>query len=1092
MKKFLVLVMALCVVCVLGIAQAEGQNHGTVSGHAADCTWETDPSFKRIPCNDPACFVPDTCETTGKQAWHCSICGHVIEITEVNILTGHNYQDIPKLDPKCTEPGHEAYSVCTNRVKDYLGNEGDPCGAYKVVTDENGEQKELSYQEIPALGHTDPVPNIPDWAQYVLTFDCGDVVSDKAGVCERCGELLKDTITVVIDHENDVDVDAQAATCQSIGWDDYKQCGTCGVKKGYVEYGPIAHNWVFVEGTAGSCTENAWKDHYQCTMCHKCALKENGSYVIKAATDPSLSRPAPGHKTVPMTEVAATCTTTGLKGGEQCTVCGEIVTQQTVTPALTHDWEMVPGKKATCEEEGVVAHSECTRCDAIDGENTVIPAHGHVDQDGFWPERPTEARTAEATLSDYPLVPARDEPKPDGKPNTCTEDGYNPALYCPWCGQERVAKEILPKTGHDWKIETVGTMPTCTADGTADLWKCSNCGLEKGGDLIKALGHLFQAVGLTMPTCTEDGNYAFQYCVRENCPNRTNFSHYAMCYAEYIDVDIDDDFFTGHANIAVPPHNISAFWVAVTENGNVVHNDNTIIAALDHGRAYGFDDYIKQVNPVAPTCTETGRDGNGEYCELCETVFKPATVLPARGHQQSADQPAVEPTCTTDGNEKFWYCTRIGCNYSETVPSDHAEPVSGTIEKDEHGNWDGNVPAFAMIGQLGHLEKAGIASDPTCTKPGTTAGVYCDRCGVTLVEETVLPALGHDMSVVLDEGTPATCTEAGTTPRLKCSRCDLQEGGDTIDRLKHLYNEESYVAAVEPTCEEVGYTQGVRCSRCWPDYAKSEGWAVYPDVVPALGHDWKYAENLNEEATCENPGYKDYNCCKRCHLVVGEELGLADHKWMTFDRQEPTCTKPGVDGAKTCEECGYTMPQTIVPALGHDFQEYRAGDAPTCTAEGWTVGIKCTRCDEPLVESVLTDALGHDMQHVDAKPATCTTEGNKGGLACSRCEHKLGCEVIPAKGHTPGDWVVEIEPTYDEYGLKIKYCTECGEAQEMDRIPKLTNGLRGDVNMDGKVSLADVLEVLKYILGESDSQFADVNGDGVVTLSDAFAVLDLI
>ena len=55
---------------------------------------------------------------------------------------------------------------------------------------------------------------------------------------------------------------------------------------------------------------------------------------------------------------------------------------------------------------------------------------------------------------------------------------------------------------------------------------------------------------------------------------------------------------------------------------------------------------------------------------------------------------------------------------------------------------------------------------------------------------------------------------------------------------------------------------------------------------------------------------------------------------------------------------------------------------------------------------------------------------------------------------------------------------------------------KGDVTGDGIVSVADVVSIISYILGENLSDFnaaaADVNGDGKVTVVDVVAVIGSI
>ena len=101
--------------------------------------------------------------------------------------------------------------------------------------------------------------------------------------------------------------------------------------------------------------------------------------------------------------------------------------------------------------------------------------------------------------------------------------------------------------------------------------------------------------------------------------------------------------------------------------------------------------------------------------------------------------------------------------------------------------------------------------------------------------------------------------------------------------------------------------------------------------------------------------------------------------------------------------------------------------------------------------------------------------------------------MIPATGHH-GVWTVEIEPTYDDYGLEVETCTECGKKLDAHLIEKLTGGLKGDANCDGRVSLADVVAILSYMIQDAPVNFsvenADMNNDGIITLTDALLLLN--
>lgn len=68
----------------------------------------------------------------------------------------------------------------------------------------------------------------------------------------------------------------------------------------------------------------------------------------------------------------------------------------------------------------------------------------------------------------------------------------------------------------------------------------------------------------------------------------------------------------------------------------------------------------------------------------------------------------------------------------------------------------------------------------------------------------------------------------------------------------------------------------------------------------------------------------------------------------------------------------------------------------------------------------------------------------------------------------------------------------CGAVREI----AITSFLKGDVNLDGEVSVADINAIIQVILGDHVSsdlrERADVNGDLEVTVADINSVIDLI
>ncbi len=81
----------------------------------------------------------------------------------------------------------------------------------------------------------------------------------------------------------------------------------------------------------------------------------------------------------------------------------------------------------------------------------------------------------------------------------------------------------------------------------------------------------------------------------------------------------------------------------------------------------------------------------------------------------------------------------------------------------------------------------------------------------------------------------------------------------------------------------------------------------------------------------------------------------------------------------------------------------------------------------------------HIYYNVDEVAATCQSEGHSAGGQCPICgEYDTDVEIYPTAEHTPGEWTLIKEPTYDAEGTETATCTVCGE--EMTRpVDKLVS-----------------------------------------------------
>ena len=235
---------------------------------------------------------------------------------------------------------------------------------------------------------------------------------------------------------------------------------------------------------------------------------------------------------------------------------------------------------------------------------------------------------------------------------------------------------------------------------------------------------------------------------------------------------------------------------------------------------------------------------------------------------------------------------------------------------------------------------------------------HCEKCG-----ETDGEALGHT------PGAEATCTADQT-----CTAC-----GETLVAKHHTPEAVKGYAA---TCTEDGMTDGVKCGKCSEVITPSE-------VIDAKGH------NPGDEATCT----ADQTC-----TACGETLVAKHHTPEAVKGYAATCTEDGMTDGVKCGKCSEVItPSEVIDAKGHT-----PGDEETCTTDQ-----TCTVCGDTLV------AKHHTPEVVKGYAATCTEDGMTDGVKCGKCGEAITpCEVIDAKGHTPG---AEATCTTDQT------CTVCGD-----------------------------------------------------------------
>ena len=187
---------------------------------------------------------------------------------------------------------------------------------------------------------------------------------------------------------------------------------------------------------------------------------------------------ATGHKEVKDAAVAATCETNGKTEGSHCSVCDEVLKEQTEVPALGHNWDSGKiTKAATCTEAGVKTYT-CTRCQKTKTEE--IKATGHK-----------EVKDAAVAA-------------------TCEKAGKTEGSHCSVCGKVIKAQKEVPALGHNWDSGKITKAATCTEAGVK-TYTCTRCQKTKTEE-IKATGHKEVKDAAVAATCEKAGKTEGSHC----------------------------------------------------------------------------------------------------------------------------------------------------------------------------------------------------------------------------------------------------------------------------------------------------------------------------------------------------------------------------------------------------------------------------------------------------------------------------------------------------------------------------------------------------------------------------------------------------
>lgn len=736
--------------------------------------------------------VEPDCESAGTENRVCQICGTVENDVELPPL-GHNVGDeVYTLEATCVSEGR-LYQRCARCGKEVVLRafpatgehvwtlemmQNATCiqeGARILRCEICGKEENRS---LPVMGHQ---TNGEYW-EYRREATCARE-GQMMRRCARCGEYVEfQAIEKNENHEWRRILFPTSATCIREGAKAVFECAICGAQRGGEATPALGHDMRLTRMERPTCTQDGLNTY----ACSRCGLQQ--------------------------TEVQPAAHTWGgwqtVENGRQrvCEICGET---QTEAGSSTGDCPHynVQGERIlepSCMTKGLIM-MRCNTCGAIVDQQE-IPELGHLFSD--------ETRT----------VPA-----------TCVSDGKVLSV-CSRCGHVADTGHVLLATGvHSWELAEEGRPATCTEGGVAALQQCAVCGIQKGGEVIPALGHDLSADWevILESTCVTQG------MAQRSCP-RCGF----ILERVQISTNGEHDFQEETAQIAPTCTEAGATAVQVCSVCGFHKGGEPIPAAHQWGIWH---------NLQTAACDVTGL--RRHTCKICGEAEE-ETVNFAHQWQETV---TTEPTCVTAG-----VVTRVCalCNATENgeLPATgrHAyewQTLEATCAADgyirEICNNCGNISTVIPLSATGeHGWMVESEAMPTCTEGGSRV-LKCSICGLT--QEKPLPAYGHTLyGMEWMIGREATCEKEGRMLR-ECERCGEIVDTMTTEALGHDW--QTVTPGGAASCTEDGVSAVERCGRC--------GLQQGGELLPALGHD--IVVTLIAPATATEDG-SERRVCSRCDL----------------------------------------------------------------------------------------------------------------------------------------------------------------------------------------------------------------------------------
>ncbi len=604
-------------------------------------------------------------------------------------------------------------------------------------------------------------------------------------------------------------------------------------------------------------------------------------------------------------------------------------------------------------------------------------------------------------------------------PDCVNEGSYDTVVYCTVCGGEvsRVTTTV-PALGHT-EGETVvenNVVPDCVNEGSYDTVVCCTvCGGEvsRVTTTVPAFGHTegewetvenptLESTGLKIAKCTVCGEIvrtevipAYKV-VLTVMPDKTiavsgdeinytvtlesNYKLGSMAFRTAFPAGLEYVDDSG----VIDPGAVTALGldeIVWTEWSDSYAGNNYIWGYWGGGTAVATDDVVictfKAIVTEDAATGEYAMDlvGLDEFCDTDWNIFSENEI-----------KVVSVPVTVFDKIE-----ISLDKNEIELTKENAAVQLNALIYPEELSSavkWTSNNNSVATVSENGLVTRVGEGTAVITVELDGYENINA-ACTVTVLHECGSDTLTYVKSVDAD------CYNSGNIEYYECAcgKLYLDENAETEINAEDVvvtafFHPAEYVSKtdkVEVTHVENGNIEYWTCSLCGDKFSDETCETKVSDIViSALGHDDVNAIEWEED---EISHFKACSC--------GQVLVSENHTFEWRTDKEARCTETGLKHEE-CTVCGYVRNADTVIVVPHNTQKYAAVE-PTCTAVGNIEYYVCRDCGKCFSDSECTNEIS------------------------------MFAAILPALGHSYGDWIIDKECTCTSAGLKHKVCSSCGD-----------------------------------------------------------------